>query len=542
MRIKIESAGELGVIKDIAPFDLPPPGWSDVKNVEISLEGIRKSPGFSAFLSNPTGSPYAIFSCSLPGQGLWVYLNNTDAYAIQDGSLESKITRVSGTYTGGLFNCWNYCAFNNQFIFNNGVDKPQVWSPIAVGTKLIDLANFTAGGGDSLVGARIVSFLNFLILLNVTRAGVNYPFLVKWSAQAASGVPSSWDETDATKAAGQVSLGDQEEACVDGLTLGATLLIYKERSVWACRFVGGQNVFNFYSLFPSQSQGILAQGCAAQFENQHFVVSKGDIFTHDGQTITGRADKRVRKWIFNNLDPTSYIFSKVFVRYDRTEVWFCFPLAGSGVLNCIAKWNWREDKWAFQDLPNVLGISASIQTSVNSPDTWDYEAAQTWDGGPTNVWDDPNLIKTQERMLFGEVDTPKILELDQTGKVNTLDGAAYRSYAERQKLAISGLSQLNQPVRDIQTEKLVKGVYPHFSGATGTVVQVYVGYSDLPDETPTWLGPFPFTIGTTDWITPTDSKGYLKSGRFISIRFDETQSGYWELRGFDLEIEPMGEF
>jgi hypothetical protein len=52
--------------------------------------------------------------------------------------------------------------------------------------------------------AALRSYKSFLIALNVTKAGVNFPSLVKWSDVAPNNVaPTTWDETDTTKLAGE---------------------------------------------------------------------------------------------------------------------------------------------------------------------------------------------------------------------------------------------------------------------------------------------------------------------------------------------------
>jgi hypothetical protein len=65
--------------------------------------------------------------------------------------------------------------------------------------------------------AALRSYKSFLIALNVTKAGVNFPNLVKWSDAAANNVaPTTWDELDTTHLAGENSLSQARTPIVDG--------------------------------------------------------------------------------------------------------------------------------------------------------------------------------------------------------------------------------------------------------------------------------------------------------------------------------------
>jgi hypothetical protein len=93
------------------------------------------------------------------------------------------------------------------------------------------------------------SYKSFLIALNVTKAGVNFPSLVKWSDVAANNAaPTTWDETDTTKLAGENPLSQARTPIVDGGPLGDNFIIYTHDEVWKMSLVGGRFIFDFQRL------------------------------------------------------------------------------------------------------------------------------------------------------------------------------------------------------------------------------------------------------------------------------------------------------
>jgi hypothetical protein len=70
--------------------------------------------------------------------------------------------------------------------------------------------------------------------------GTPYPFMVKWSNLAVPGaLPSTWNEADATQDAGEFDLAEGQDPIVDGLGLKDSFIVYKESSTWALDYIGG---------------------------------------------------------------------------------------------------------------------------------------------------------------------------------------------------------------------------------------------------------------------------------------------------------------
>ena len=137
----------------------------------------------------------------------------------------------------------------------------------------------------------IRAFRSFLVALNVTRGGVSYPRVVKWSTEAGiQGVPSSWNETTSTVDAGEYELADTKGDILDGLQLRDTFMIYKEDATYSMSFVGTPFIFSFRQLSPTI--GAISKNCVAEFDGGHAIFGKGNFYINDGQI--GRASCRER--------------------------------------------------------------------------------------------------------------------------------------------------------------------------------------------------------------------------------------------------------
>jgi hypothetical protein len=102
-------------------------------------------------------------------------------------------------------------------------------------------------------------FKQYIVALDVTKAGTRYANMVKWSAAAVPGaLPTSWDATDATKDAGEQDIAETTDVLIDQLQLGDINVLYKERSMYAMQYIGQPFVWRFYRL-PGEV-GMLARG------------------------------------------------------------------------------------------------------------------------------------------------------------------------------------------------------------------------------------------------------------------------------------------
>ena len=58
--IPVDTSGQLGIIKDTSPFQLPPNAWSDGNNVRLEHGAVLKSPGYDSVIETCPIAPYYI--------------------------------------------------------------------------------------------------------------------------------------------------------------------------------------------------------------------------------------------------------------------------------------------------------------------------------------------------------------------------------------------------------------------------------------------------------------------------------------------------
>lgn len=132
------------------------------------------------------------------------------------------------------------------------------------------------------------SYKDFLIALNVTKAGTTYSNLVKWSDAALQGqVPSNWDYTlsgdNKSSLAGENPIAEMTGPILDGMGLGNSFIIYGRDEVWVMEDAGDStNVFTFRRQF---GEGIKGTNCVVEVNGTHFVFGSTQLYMHDGITL-----------------------------------------------------------------------------------------------------------------------------------------------------------------------------------------------------------------------------------------------------------------
>ena len=522
--ISINNPGEIGVIKERKPHELPMNAWTSATNMRFRAGFAEKSPGNSSLWGGATVAPYWLLNAVDAVSNLWLYAGLAKVYAT-DGSTHSDITRVSGgDYAATADLNWTGCVFNGIPIINNGVDVPQSWAlPISLATPLVALANW-----PSTVRAKALrAYKNYLVALDITKSSTRYPQLVKWSHPADPGVvPSSWDETDPTLDAGEFPLTSSPGAVVDCLSLRDTNIIYKDDSVHGMQFTGGPFVFRFYSIIGEM--GILSRRCAVEFvDGRHAVFGNGDLFTHDGQNPTYLAPKRIKQHLFGEIDSTFYARSFTAHNAPRREVWFCYPESGMAVPSKALVWSYDDNTFGFRDL-NAAHIASGLVNPLVASNAWSADS-QAWDDD-TTTWDGSSFEPTRRRLVEAAPTSLKLLFCDDTQQ---FDGVNMTSQLERTGLAVP--ARADKPP-DMSGRKLIRSIWPRISGTPGGVVSVYVGSQEKIDGPVTYAAAKGYTIGSTEHLD------FRVGGRLFAVKFESMDDIAWQLHGYELDVTRLGRF
>lgn len=430
----------------------------------------------------------------------------------------ANATLVSGLVTNDV----NYSTQPNQItstllsgipIINPGnlTDPPQQWN-LSIGSRMKVLDNWPANTFCKSMRA----YKNYLVALNVTKSGQNFPFMVKWSAPADPGaVPITWDPSDATQDAGEYDLAESNGQIIDGLPLRDMFMIYKEDSIWRMTPSGNNFIFNFQKVLGTS--GALNRNCIVELDGFHFVLTGSDVIVHDGQTPTSILDKLARRALFQDFDVASTASAFVVKNPFLNEVFVCYASVGNQIPNKALVWNYVDRTVSYRDLPGIHHANyGTVDASLG--DTW---AA---DGDPWNsdltLWNGPDFTPNTTRVLMAS-DDPALYLLDTSA---TFNGVKPTWYLERVGLSLGS----------DESRKLIRGIRPRITGNVGETVIVEVGGSDDPYISPTYTQAMTYTIGQTL------SCDCFVDARYPAVRFSSGTAYFSRVDSYDIDVVKTG--
>jgi hypothetical protein len=560
--LPVRDLGGIGVITDANPYDLPANAFSDARNVFFDDGRVSRAPVFKKLFPTPTsqvsfadilgnfdasantfenaeGEPVAdtrfVASYADPAAGevaviadrtgvVRSYPNGSLAFVTPSvGTLVTNDEPWTHTQVAGI----SVLARLGMTPYGRKIDTDDTYEYFSVDWPT----------GDTCAVVR--SYLDFLVSLNVTKDGVEFPTMVKWSDPIQVGTAVAdviWDPTSTTNSAGENILADLRTPILDGLVLGSQFVIYSTDQVYLMEYTGSSLVFNFRRLFATG--GVINTNCVAEVEGKHFVFGSDDIYVHDGVSRKSIADNRVRRRIFNNLRRDDR--KKFFVLHDSVTnlVYFCYKSLESGLgfnntpfCNKAAIYNYKNDTWSFMDLPNVAGgAEITFDLSDNSyPQVFesyrDHNTPYTSFASDTaklpvmvGVTDVPNGVT--ESRTYG-VDLPSIGKIAFPAEPETLKEA----FVERIGLDLddSGL-----PLRSYKT---VLSITPQAEfQATDGFLTMKIGSADKASEAIVWRTTKDFKPSETERI---DTRA---AGKYLAYRLSMNDIEDFKFSGFDAEV------
>lgn len=520
--IEIDDIAGKGIIRDEPAYQLPPEVWTQALNMRHRDNGLVRMEGWSSTFGTPSIAPHFAMPVVSPTAVFWLYTSLTKA-SVWDGVSHTDITRAAGgDYTAANTRDWNGTVFAGIPILNNGADVPQMWGTLTTGTDLTALSNWV-----STHRAKVIRSLGaYLIAIHITKSSTIYPHLVKWSSEALQPgtVPNSWDETDATKDTGEYDLYDVNSGVlVDALPLAGRMYLYKEQSTWVMRFVGGRVVFGFDTLF--ETSGILAPRCVAVTGDgkYHVVATQEDLIIHNGGQPQSILDKRLRREIFNSIDPTNYVNSFLYVDPDSNEVVFAYPTIGLTHPNRGVVFNYRSGT-----VTEIDGITfrnaASGRVQVPDPELWST-GTDTWDV-ETGQWD----TQERRRTIACGTDATKFYKLNDG---TTRDGTVFTGTLQRVSLAVEGRKRDGSWIVNHQSRKMLDRMWPKIKDGS---VQVRFGVQETVDGSVTW-SPYVVFNPATEVFCDADPP---VEGRAVGIEISAANA--FRLDGYRLNVVPLGTF
>lgn len=528
--VDINNVGAAGFFGDIASYEVPLNGWTDALNVRTQNGSLKNAIGHTRVHNGVVVPPLFLLPFKEMDTPTLIYAGENKIYKTV-GETHTNITRQSGgaddDYSAELGH-WTGAVLGGIPILNNGTDLPQSYDYTT--GKMQDLPDWPTNYTCRTMRA----FRNHLFALDVTKGTDRYPHLVKWSHPADPGtVPSSWDETDPSKDAGEYALVDSTGHVVDLVPLRNFAVLYKDDGMYVVQYIGAPYIFSFKQL--NFGSGVLNVNCVVEVKGGHFVVTNQDIIWHDGQSYQDIGKGKVQNWMFLNMNFNAA--DKTFVVHDTSEnkVWVCFPTGDSEICNMAVVWDYIEDTWMPIGIPDTAHM-AYVESADNpgSFTAWN-DATSSWNNSPLG-WGSTTFRNIDRELLSARSDPadPRIMSMS---RMFTVDGQPKPCHVERVGLPIAGVDRFTgKPVIDLDSIKLVRAVWPKIRCTEGKGVYIRVGVQDVPDGPVRWSPEQYFTPDTMNKLN------VLISGRFICFRLRSLDDMWWEFDGYTLDIEVIGRF
>ena len=140
--VPIENVGQIGIIQDTPPYNLPPNAWSDGNNVRLLDNGVKKVAGYQEVFATCPFAPYYIHPyLSSAGTYYWIAYG-TDDIAVWNGSTWTDVTRqATGTLSGTINSSVTTITLSDASAFPSS-------GTIAMGTQAI--ANGSSNGYEEV--------------------------------------------------------------------------------------------------------------------------------------------------------------------------------------------------------------------------------------------------------------------------------------------------------------------------------------------------------------------------------------------------------
>jgi hypothetical protein len=396
----------------------------------------------------------------------------------------------AGVYSSGLMNGVPYFSHPGY----SPVDR-RAGAPFAVIPDWA--ATFAAGQGP----LALRNYLEFYFALGMVVGGTNSdPDIVNWSGRAAARTtPAVWTPAAGNAAGNTILAGGGD--LVDAVPLGDTLMIYKRRSIWAARYIGGNYIFDFKRVV--QGVGALGTNCVAAVGGQHYFLTEDDVMVWNGSgTPVSLLAGKVRKLIVGQSYSANYQTSFLIHMPRQDEIWACIPTAGASYPNRAI-------------VINLVTGQCGVRTLVRiTHGTYQREKTNVLSG-----------LVGETVLAYHDSSAASaglILQMDNADQVN---GTDITSTILREKLDFSapGLG------------KKVRWVRPWVEPTSGSPpITVSVGGTMRPDTTVSYTGTGTYTPGTSDKVDVS------ADGRYLSFSFSAASGVGWSIPGFDVGYELGG--
>ena len=229
-----------------------------------------------------------------------------------------------------------------------------------VGTGSLEVEGNSA---QNVQAQTMESYKGFLFLGNTTEDGELHPYRLRWSQYQN---PNLWhNNDDGSGLSGYVDIDDSYGRIILIRKLNDILVVYKEDSIIAISYTGGDSVFS-KELITTRA-GAISPKAIIQLPHTHVFVGKDNIYQFDGNTVVPIGDA-IKDWFFQSLNPSAGNNVIGYFDEDSQDIIFAFDstqpidtVKGSGKNRDRAiTYNLTTKTWSTREM-YVTGIGQMAQ-------------------------------------------------------------------------------------------------------------------------------------------------------------------------------------
>ena len=344
--------------------------------------------------------------------------------------------RATKAFTGDEDNRFSTTVLNDAMVLTNGIDPP---SQVTTGPAH-NHVTLTLPAGAITTCEVVVTFKDHLLYMNNTENGGDAPQRVSWT-----NIGSIQDHVAGT--AGFQDLIDDDSWIVGAALLSENeLIIYKERSVILCTWVGGHTPFRFRTV--AHDIGLMNKDCVAQTGGGH--IALGLKFTYIYKIGGGiqAIDDNIKQYMYDRLDGAYITRAFIFFTQEDDELQIWIPvsdtIADEGY--CL---NVRDNAWYIKDRQINCAGTYQSQSTLTIGDLTGTIGEQNWTFGS-------QLIKQYATITLVGDDNGKVFKLDRASLNN--DGVAITNHFETPDFVVPDSKQyMNDNMRVAQLIYEAKG-------------------------------------------------------------------------------------
>lgn len=310
-------------------------------------------------------------------------IRNTDPSTVIDLTAEGD-TGVDGTPNNPS---WTPPAFTTIGATPWTVaDQYQIFLDNSTNTTVLNFpSNLSVGTGSDTVTVTVRSrnavtcragviraFGDFLIAGNLTERDENdeniiirsLPGVIRTSDVAKPGsIPNNWNPFAAGVSTADEYVISDTSPVTDMAEMQGNMYVYSADSVSAVRLTG--NVSIPISVTPvADDFGCQTREGVVEFDGKHLVVGSRDIYLFGGNpgATESVANDRVRRYFFNDINPSFNDNIFAFDNFQQDEVWICYPSKDStdGTCNQALIWSYRNNTWTRRELRGVVSGNVGL--------------------------------------------------------------------------------------------------------------------------------------------------------------------------------------